>query len=175
MVRISANIFINANFVSFRFRRRCFGHFLEGLQPFPDAPRSAFSLHTGLPDSATLPADCPSLTSFTFDVADTPEMEYPVMVALGFNSPEDKAAVYADMARRMAGQTVLCGIDTSTLFTDPPATDPTDAPTVPSTDAPVSPTAAPDASPTKAPTSGATFPMIGLATFLVMTIGQMLS
>jgi len=104
----------------------------EGLQPFPAAPRSAFSLHTGLPDAATLPAECPNITSFTFDVADTPEMEYPVQVALGFKSPADKAAVYADMARRMAGETVLCGIDTSTLFTDPPVAPPTNA-----TDAPV--------------------------------------
>jgi hypothetical protein len=66
-------------------------------------------------------------------------MKYPVQVNLGFNSPADKAAVYADMARRMAGETVLCGKDTSALFTDPPVDTPTDAP------------ATPEASPTDAP------------------------
>lgn len=146
--------------------------FAEGLQPFPAAPRSAFSLHTGLPDAATLPAECPNITSFTFDVADTPEMEYPVQVALGFKSPADKAAVYADMARRMAGETVLCGIDTSTLFTDAPvapptnATDapvaaPTDAPVVPPTDAPV---AASSDAPVAPPTGDALDESSGVST-----------
>ncbi|CAJ1959076.1 unnamed protein product [Cylindrotheca closterium] len=122
----------------------------EGLQPFPNAPRSAFSLHTGIPDTATLPAECPNITSFTFNVTDTPEMEYPVQVALGFNSPADKAAVYADMARRMAGEKILCGKDTSTLFTDPPVETPTDAPVTPEASPTVAPVT-PEASPTVAP------------------------
>jgi hypothetical protein len=57
-----------------------------------------------------LPEQCPSMTNFTFNVSDTPEMEYPVHVALGFTSPEAKAAVYSDMARRMAGEKILCGV-----------------------------------------------------------------
>ncbi|CAB9519814.1 inosine-uridine preferring nucleoside hydrolase [Seminavis robusta] len=91
-------------------------HFFEagedGLKPFPEAPRSAFSLHTGV-DQSALPAECPNITEFVFDPESTPELEYPVKVALGFKSAEAKAAVYEDMARLMAGQRTLCGIDLS--------------------------------------------------------------
>lgn len=84
-------------------------HFLEagddGLQPFPQAPRSAFSL---VPESldikdSELPDQCPSLTEFSFDPADTPEEDMPVTVALGFTSQEAKDSFYAEMAERMAG------------------------------------------------------------------------
>ena len=84
-------------------------HFLEaddeGLKPFPEAPRSAFSL---LPISHgvsadDLPAQCPALTEFTFDPAETPENEMPVTVALGFKSQEAKESFYGEMAERMAG------------------------------------------------------------------------
>jgi hypothetical protein len=87
-------------------------HFYEnddsGLQPFPEAPRSAFSLFAGEVDSSILPDQCPNITEFTFDPDETPEAEYPIFAALGFHSPEMKEAVYADMARRMAGEIVLC-------------------------------------------------------------------
>ena len=67
------------------------------------------------------------------------------MVALGFNSAEDKAAVYSDMARRMAGETVLCGMDTSTLFTDAPVA-------VPASDVPSEvPVVSDSGTPTEAP------------------------
>ena len=82
----------------------------EGLQPFPEAPRSAFSFHTGIIDTAVLPEQCPNITEFTFDPEETPELEYPIMAALGFVSPEAKDAVYADMARRLAGEITLCGV-----------------------------------------------------------------
>eukprot|EP00980_Cylindrotheca_fusiformis_P030231 scaffold24574_cov157-Cylindrotheca_fusiformis.AAC.3 len=90
-------------------------HFYEpgddGLQDFPAAPRSAFSMHTGVDDASLLPDQCPNITSFTFNVTDTPEEEYPVQIALGFVSWEAKAAVYGDMAKRMAGMKVLCESD----------------------------------------------------------------
>ena len=103
--------------------------YIDGLQAFPDAPRSAFSLYSGAIDSATLPDQCPSLTSFTFDPASTPESEYPVKVALGFTSPEAKAAVYSDMARRMAGEQVLCEVPTSSPSAVPSKAPSADAPT----------------------------------------------
>ena len=80
----------------------------EGLQPFPDAPRSAFSMHAGNIDTSKLPGQCPNITEFTFDPATTPEAEYPIQVALGYTSEEAKAAVYREMALRMAGQRILC-------------------------------------------------------------------
>jgi len=95
----------------------------EGLKPFPEAPRSAFSLHTGV-DPSQLPAECPNITEFVFDPETTPEVEYPVKVALGYTSPEAKAAVYSDMARRMAGQQVLCGAETPKLDADSGLEDP---------------------------------------------------
>ena len=58
------------------------------------------------------------MTEFIFDPEDTPELEYPVKVALGFASQEAKAAVYNEMARRMAGEKVLCGVVTSEEPTD---------------------------------------------------------
>ena len=82
----------------------------ERLAPFPDTPRAAFSLHTGNIDISQLPEQCPNITEFTFDPNDTPELEYPIRVALGYTSMEAKAAVYSDMARRMAGQRTLCGV-----------------------------------------------------------------
>jgi len=84
-------------------------HFLEsndtGLAPFPETPRSAFSL---LPEGfeivqGSLPEVCPNLTEFVFDPDETPEQELPVKVALGFASAEAKASFYAEMAERMAG------------------------------------------------------------------------
>lgn len=50
-----------------------------------------------------LPEQCPNITEFTFDADETPEAEYPIKAALRFVSPETKAAVYQDMARRLAG------------------------------------------------------------------------
>lgn len=84
-------------------------HFLEaddeGLRPFPEAPRSAFSL---LPISHgvgadELPAQCPALTDFTFDPSETPEKEKSVTIALGFTSQAAKDSFYGEMAERMAG------------------------------------------------------------------------
>lgn len=69
-----------------------------------------------------MPDQCPNMTNFTFSVDDTPEMEYPVMVALGFTSPEAKAAVYSDMARRMAGEKILCGFVSPDEEMDGPST-----------------------------------------------------
>lgn len=80
----------------------------EGLQTYPNSPRSAFSIHTDNIKDADLPMECPDLTEFTFDPEDTPEKEYPIMIALGFISPEAKIAVYKDMASRLAGERVLC-------------------------------------------------------------------
>jgi hypothetical protein len=80
----------------------------EGLQPFPEAPRSAFSVYSGAPPE-NLPEQCPSITEFTFDPDMTPEMEYPIRIALGFYSQADKDAVFADMAKRLAGEITLCG------------------------------------------------------------------
>ena len=103
-------------------------HFYEttdpGLAPFPDAPRSAYSLFSGDIVQSELPEQCPNITGFTFDPDTTPESEYPVIVALGFVSPEAKDAVYADMARRLAGEIVLCGVNSTT--TSPPGGDGTD-------------------------------------------------
>jgi hypothetical protein len=93
-------------FISFNWKTKK----TDGLQPFPAAPRAAFSLFTGFAEGVVLPEQCPSMSNFTFNVTDTPEMEYPVMVALGFTSKEAKAAVYSDMARRMAGEKILCGV-----------------------------------------------------------------
>jgi inosine-uridine nucleoside N-ribohydrolase len=84
-------------------------HFLEadddGLKPFPEAPRSAFSLlpisHGVMADE--LPAECPALTEFTFDPAKTPENDKPVTIALGFTSQAAKDSFYGEMAERMAG------------------------------------------------------------------------
>lgn len=113
-------------------------HFYEnddsGLQPFPEAPRSAFSMFAGPIDTSILPDQCPNITEFTFDPDETPEAEYPIVVALGFHSDEAKSAVYADMARRMAGEIVLCeagsGIGNGTSpTTTPTATTPTTATT----------------------------------------------
>ena len=85
-------------------------HFFEnvddGLETFPGSPRSAFSIYAGTVED--LPDECPGLTEFVFDPNDTPEEEYPIMVALGFVSPEAKKAVYRDMASRLAGDTTLC-------------------------------------------------------------------
>ena len=82
-------------------------HFLEstddGLQPFPEAPRSSFSLVPENLQIDVLPDQCPALTEFSFDPADTPEEDMPVTVALGFASPEAKDSFYAEMAERMAG------------------------------------------------------------------------
>eukprot|EP00934_Nitzschia_sp_Nitz4_P003569 Nitzschia sp. Nitz4//scaffold66_size103028//32655//37048//NITZ4_004495-RA/size103028-processed-gene-0.116-mRNA-1//-1//CDS//3329556341//3559//frame0 len=86
-------------------------HFLEtgddGLAPFPEQPRSAFSLWAGEFDGE-LPDQCPSLTPWTFETEDTPETEYPVMVGLGYYSAEAKASFFADMATRMAGEIPAC-------------------------------------------------------------------
>ena len=82
----------------------------DGLAPFPETPRAAFSLHTGNLDVTQLPAECPNITEFTFDPSETPELEYPIRVTLGYTSSEAKAAVYSDMARRMAGERTLCGV-----------------------------------------------------------------
>ena len=78
------------------------------MQSFPDAPRSAFSMHAGDIDVSQLPGQCPNITEFTFDPASTPEEEYPIQVALGYTSEEAKAAVYREMALRMAGERILC-------------------------------------------------------------------
>ena len=73
--------------------------------PFPEAPRSSFSLlPIGFGSDLVLPEQCPSLTPFTFDPNDTPEEEYSVKVALGYKSIEAKNAFYRDMALRLAGQ-----------------------------------------------------------------------
>lgn len=79
----------------------------EGLAPFPDAPRSAFSLWEGEIEY-DLPTDCPSLTEFTFDADETPEVETPVTIALGFKDPSAKLQFYNDMAKRMAGEVPDC-------------------------------------------------------------------
>ena len=82
-------------------------HFLEpgddGLMPFPEAPRSAFSLLPTDFSVTELPEVCPALTEFTFDPSETVESEMPVTVALGFASAEAKDSFYAEMAERMAG------------------------------------------------------------------------
>jgi hypothetical protein len=58
-------------------------------------------------DVGDLPTDqCPRLTNFTFDPADTPENELPVTIALGYVSPEAKGRFFANMATRMAGGTI---------------------------------------------------------------------
>ena len=63
--------------------------------PFPEAPRSSFSLlPIGFGSDLVLPEQCPSLTPFTFDPNDTPEEEYSVKVALGYKSIEAKNAFY---------------------------------------------------------------------------------
>ena len=73
--------------------------------PFPEAPRSSFSLlPVGFGSDLVLPEQCPSLTPFTFDPNDTPEEEYSVKVALGYKSVEAKNSFYRDMALRLAGQ-----------------------------------------------------------------------
>lgn len=77
----------------------------DGLKQFPESPRSAFSLYPeGTMDGIELPAECPELTSHTFDPNETTKVEYPVMVALGFTSGAAKNATYRDMALRLAGQ-----------------------------------------------------------------------
>lgn len=53
------------------------------LQPFHESSRAAFSLFTGFPRDQVLPDQCP-INEFTFNVSATEEMEYPVMVALGY-------------------------------------------------------------------------------------------
>jgi hypothetical protein len=58
------------------------------------------------------------MTEFTLNPGDTPELEYPVKVALGYSSPEAKAAVYQEMARRMAGQQILCGVESGEAQTE---------------------------------------------------------
>lgn len=50
-----------------------------------------------------LPDQCPALTNWTFDPLETPEMEIPVTIALGYMSEEAKASYYSEMASRMAG------------------------------------------------------------------------
>jgi len=83
-------------------------HFLEAGEgvAFPDSPRSAFSL---LPEGFSvysLPEQCPALTPYTFNPDDTPEMEKGVSAALGFVSLEAEASFFAEMAARMAGETI---------------------------------------------------------------------
>ena len=83
-------------------------HFLEAGEgvSFPDSPRSGFSLYTG-EDLGALPTDqCPYLTNYTFDPAETIEEEAPVKITLGYTSPEAKARFFANMATRMAGGVV---------------------------------------------------------------------
>ena len=53
------------------------------LQPFHESSRAAFSLFTGFPRDQVLTDQCP-INEFTFNVSATEEMEYPVMVALGY-------------------------------------------------------------------------------------------
>jgi inosine-uridine nucleoside N-ribohydrolase len=76
----------------------------SGLMGFPDAPRAGFSYIPSTLGSIDLPSDCPAITPFDFVAADTPAVEAPVMVTLGFTSPEAKASVYKEMALRMAGK-----------------------------------------------------------------------
>lgn len=82
-------------------------HFYEntdpGLATFPNKPLPGFSLWGGEPDYYDLPTDCPGLTEFTFDANETPEVETPVMITLGYTDPEAKTQFYFDMALRMAG------------------------------------------------------------------------
>ena len=78
------------------------------LQPFHESSRAAFSLFTGFPRDKVLPDQCPNINEFTFNVSDTEEMEYPIMVALGYTSLEAKADFFCDM-HRLAGEKILCG------------------------------------------------------------------
>jgi inosine-uridine nucleoside N-ribohydrolase len=107
-------------------------HFLEagdaGLASFPDGPRAAFSLHGG-GQAFDLPEQCPALSEYTFDKANTTEAEYPIKVALGFKSPEAKASFYRDMASRMAGEIPKCTSD-----------EPTGAPTMDDSSGNIAPT-----------------------------------
>ena len=84
------------------------------LQPFHESSRAAFSLFTGFPRDQVLPDQCP-INEFTFNVSDTEEMEYPVMVALGYTSLEAKADFFCDM-RRLAGEKILCGSEVMLLL-----------------------------------------------------------
>ena len=84
-------------------------HFLDGsdsgLKSFPERPRTAFSLFPQFNSltNVTLPAQCPALTPFTFNPDETPEVEKPVKVALGFATLTAKDNFFAEMAERMAG------------------------------------------------------------------------
>ena len=69
------------------------------------------------------------MTEFTFDPAETPEMEVPVQIALGFHSQAGKDGVFADMARRLAGDIVLCESAASNA-TESPTGGPTSASTM---------------------------------------------
>jgi hypothetical protein len=75
---------------------------------FPDSPRSGFSLLPEGFDVAMLPMECPALTPYRFDPSATEAKEMPVSIAFGYTSPEAKASFYAEMASRMAGETITC-------------------------------------------------------------------
>jgi hypothetical protein len=80
----------------------------EGLAPFPGGPRAAFSLWEGDIKYDLPTEECPSLTEYTFDAGETPEVESPVTIALGFKDPSAKSQFYTDMAMRMAGEIPDC-------------------------------------------------------------------
>jgi inosine-uridine nucleoside N-ribohydrolase len=85
-------------------------HFLDAGhgEPYPKAPRSAFSLRTVSEVFKNLPPECPYLTNYTFDPKKVPEKEIPIRIALGYKSPAAKARFFADMASRMAGEKLKC-------------------------------------------------------------------
>ena len=75
----------------------------SGNYAFPLAP-SAFSLFAmGGMDHKDLPKQCPALTPFTFDPADTPKSKMPVWVALGYTSQAAEDSTYKEMAAHFAG------------------------------------------------------------------------
>ncbi len=79
-------------------------HFLEvgdeGIADFPDQPRAAFSLVSQNFDITTeLPNQCPAITEFTFDPAETVEDDMPVVAPLGFVNQDANG----EMAERIAG------------------------------------------------------------------------
>jgi len=70
--------------------------------------RSIFALYW-FPEGQGTARPMSNINEFTFNVSDTEEMEYPVMVALGYTSLEAKADFFCDM-HRLAGEKFLCGI-----------------------------------------------------------------
>jgi inosine-uridine nucleoside N-ribohydrolase len=77
----------------------------EGVA-FPDSPRPAFSLLPKSFEMDKLPEQCPALTPYSFDPAETVAVEKRVSVALGYKSAEAKASFFAEMAARMAGEKI---------------------------------------------------------------------